>query len=394
VLAGPSCTQILGDMGAEVIKLERPGAGDDTRAFAPPFLPKNNGDPSHVSAYFAGINRNKSSVTLNYTKAEGQQVVRRLLQNSDILVENFKTGTLDKYGLGYTDLKKEFPKLVYCSITGFGHSGPYKSRPGYDALVQAMGGIMSVTGEPDGEPMKVGLSVCDLVAGMHGVMGILAALRHVTVSGQGQHVDISMLDVTTALLANQGMNYLATRKVPARLGNQHPNIVPYQVMPASDGHFILSVGNDPTFERFIAVAKQADPTAEELLSDPRFKTAVARVENRQVVTERCNQLTKMRSVAWWLEHLEKNTVGCSRIMNLEEVFDDPHVKAREMLLDMKMDSLDKPATVIASPFKFAETPVTYRKPPPELGEHTDDILRSVAGYSEAEVADLRAKGAV
>jgi len=242
--------------------------------------------------------------------------------------------------------------------------------------------------------MKVGLSVCDLVAGMHGVMGILAALRHVMVSGKGQHVDISMLDVTTALLANQGMNYLANRKLPPRLGNQHPNIVPYQVMPAADGHFILSVANDPTFERFIAVAKQADPAAEELLQDARFKSAVARVENRVIVTERCNKLTELRPVAWWLEQLEKNSVGCSRILNLEEVFDDPHVKARNMLLDLEMDSLEKPATVIASPFKFDETPVTYRSSPPELGQHTDEVLREVAGYSEAEVAELKVKGAI
>lgn len=384
-------------MGAEVIKLERPGAGDDTRAFAPPFLPKNDsGDPSHVSAYFAGVNRNKVSVTMNYTKPEGQEVIRRLLSKCDVLVENFKTGTLDKYGLGYPQLKKEFPKLVYCSITGFGHTGPYCKRPGYDALIQAMGGVMSITGDPKGEPMKVGLSVCDLVAGMHGVMGILAALRHVSVSGQGQHVDISMLDVTTALLANQGMNYLATRKLPERLGNHHPNIVPYQVMPASDGHFILSVGNDPTFERFVAVAREADPSAgaEKLLEDPRFKTAVARVQNRQAVTETCNALTATRPVAWWLEHLEKHSVGCSPILNLEEVFSDPHVLHRQMLLDLKMDALEKPATVIASPFKFDETPVSYRRPPPELGEHTAEVLADLAGYSAAEIAELREKGAV
>jgi len=397
VLAGPSCTQILGDMGAEVIKLERPGSGDDTRAFAPPFLPKNDaGEPSEVSAYFAGINRNKVSVTMNYTKAEGQQVIRRLLSKCDVLVENFKSGTLARYGLGYEDLKAEYPKLVYCSITGFGHTGPYSKRPGYDALIQAMGGIMSLTGAPEGEPMKVGVSVIDLVAGMHGVMGVLAALRHASITGMGQHVDISMLDVTTALLANQGMNYLATRKVPERLGNHHPNIVPYQVMPAADGHFVLSVGNDPTFERFIAVCREAAPdaAAEKLLEDPCFATAVARVVNRQAVTERCNELTRTQPVAWWLERLEKQSVGCCRIMNLEEVFSDPHILERQMLLDMDIPSVDKKATVIASPFKFGGTPVTYRRPPPMLGQHTDEVLRGLGGYSEAEVADLREKGAV
>lgn len=308
------------------------------------------------------------------------------------MIENFKTGTLPKYGLGYDDLKDEFPKLVYCSITGFGHTGPYSARPGYDALIQAMGGIMSVTGEPNGEPMKVGLSVCDLVAGMHGVMGVLAALRHASVSGEGQHVDISMLDVTTALLANQGMNYLATKQVPKRLGNNHPNIVPYQVMPASDGYFILTVANDPAFERFVAVATQADPTlnAQKLLEDSRFNTAVARVENRHLVTKMCNEITMTRPVEWWLAELEKNSIGCSKILNLEEVFADRHVQAREMVLDLDVPSLDRPATVIASPFKFGGTPVTYRKPPPELGEHTEEVLTSIAGCSKEEVAALKA----
>lgn len=397
VLAGPSCTMMLGDMGAEVIKIERPKTGDDTRAFAPPFLPKNSkGDLSDVAAYFAGINRNKSSMTLNYTKAEGQAIIRRLAAKCDVLVENFKTGTLEKYGLGYHDLKEEFPGLVYCSITGFGHTGPYKSRPGYDALIQAMGGIMSITGEPSGEPMKVGLSICDLTAGMHGVIGILAALRHKSLTGEGQHVDISMLDVTTALLANQGMNYLATEKQPARLGNHHPNIVPYQVMPASDGFFILSVGNDATFERFIAVAQKAAPDAgaEKLLEDPLFKSAVARVTNREHVTQTCNALTKVQPVKWWLEELEKASVGCSPIMNLPEVFADPHVNARGMLLEMEHKSLEQPAKLIASPLKFDKTPVSYRQPPPLLGEHSETILVDVAGYTEKEVAELREVGAI
>jgi len=397
VLAGPSCTMMLGDMGAEVIKLERPKVGDDTRNFAPPFLPKNSkGELSDVAAYFAGINRNKSSLTLNYGKPEGQAIVRRLLKKCDVLVENFKTGTLEKYGLGYNDLREEFPGLIYCSITGFGHTGPYKSRPGYDALIQAMGGIMSITGEPGGEPMKVGLSICDLTAGMHGTIGILAALRHKTNTGEGQHVDISMLDVTTALLANQGMNYLATSKQPARLGNHHPNIVPYQVMPASDGFFILSVGNDATFERFIAVAQKANPDAgaENLLEDPLFNTAVARVTNRAHVTDTCNNLTKVKPVAWWLKELEEASVGCSPIMNLEEVFADPHVNSRGMLLEMEHKSLEQPAKLIASPLKFDKTPVTYRQPPPLLGEQSEEILEEVGGYTKEEVAQLRAVGAI
>jgi crotonobetainyl-CoA:carnitine CoA-transferase CaiB-like acyl-CoA transferase len=388
---------MLGDMGAEVIKLERPKVGDDTRNFAPPFMPKNTaGEPSDVSAYFAGINRNKASVTMNYSKPEGQAVMKRLLSKSDIFVENFKTGTLEKYGLGYHQIKEEFPGLIYCSITGFGHTGPYSPRPGYDALIQAMGGIMSITGEPDGAPMKVGLSICDLTAGMHGAIGILAALRHKMVTGEGQHVDIGMLDVTTALLANQGMNYLATGKQPARLGNAHPNIVPYQVMPASDGFFILSVGNDATFERFIAVAQQADPDANagDLLQDERFNCAVGRVTNREHVTATCNALTKSKPIAWWLENLEKASVGVSPIMDLEQVFADPHVQARGMVMEMEHKSLEQPAKLIASPLKFDKTPVSYRTPPPLLGEHSEEVLTSVGGYTDKEVAELREAGAI
>jgi len=396
-LAGPSCTQMLADMGAEVIKVERPKVGDDTRNFAPPYLPKNEaGEPSDISAYFAGCNRNKSSITVNYTQSDGQAILRKLLTKSDILVENFKTGTLQRYGLGYDDLKADFPGLIYCSITGFGQTGPYAKRPGYDALVQAMGGIMSITGEPEGEPMKVGLSICDLTAGMHGSIGILAALRHKMVTGVGQHVDISMLDVSTAILANQGMNYLATGKNPERLGNNHPNIVPYQAMPASDGYFILSVGNDGQFQKFIEVASRAAPelNPDRLLEDPLFKTAPARVMNRQKVTDTCNGITKTRSVEWWLQELEKAGVGCSPILNLQQVFADPHIQYREMVVDMEHSKLEKPAKLIASPFKYSETPVSYRKPPPLLGEHTDDILTKVAGYTTQEVDELKAKGAI
>jgi crotonobetainyl-CoA:carnitine CoA-transferase CaiB-like acyl-CoA transferase len=322
--------------------------------------------------------------------------MKRLLSKSDIFVENFKTGTLEKYGLGYHQIKEEFPGLIYCSITGFGHTGPYSARPGYDALIQAMGGIMSITGEPDGAPMKVGLSICDLTAGMHGAIGILAALRHKMVTGEGQHVDIGMLDVTTALLANQGMNYLATGKQPARLGNAHPNIVPYQVMPASDGFFILSVGNDATFERFIAVAQQADPDANagDLFQDERFNCAVGRVTNREHVTATCNALTKSKPIAWWLENLEKASVGVSPIMDLEQVFADPHVQARGMVMEMEHKSLEQPAKLIASPLKFDKTPVSYRTPPPLLGEHSEEVLTSVGGYTDKEVAELREAGAI
>lgn len=393
VLAGPCCTQILGDLGAEITKLERPKVGDDTRGFAPPFLPKAEQEP--MAAYFAAQNRNKSSVTLNYTKPEGQEVVKRLLKSSDVLVENFKTGTLEKYGLSYKHLKEEFPSLVYCSITGFGQTGPYSPRPGYDALVQAMGGYMSVTGEPEGEPMKVGVPVHDLYAGLHGVIGILAALRHASLTGQGQHVDIGMLDVSTSMLANQASNFLATGEIPKRLGNQHPNIVPYQVMPAADGYFILAVGNDPTFERFISVAKKAAPESkpELLLEDGKFNSQTARVANRKLVTDACNNITRQKPVAWWLEELEKASVGCSSIQNLEEVFDDPHVKARDMVIEMPIKGHSAPAKLVASPLKFSETPATYRRPPPQLGEHTEEVLKN-AGFSAEEVESLQKTGVV
>jgi crotonobetainyl-CoA:carnitine CoA-transferase CaiB-like acyl-CoA transferase len=379
---------MLGDMGATVIKLEQIGKGDDTRRFAPPFLPKDDEHDSDTAAYFAGINRNKHSVTLNYTKQEGQMVAKKLIANCDILVENFKTGTLEKYGLGYEQLKEQFPGLIYCSITGFGHTGPYAARPGYDALIQAMGGIMSITGVPDGEPMKVGISMCDTTAGLHGVIGILSALRHRDLTGEGQHVDISMLDVTVSLLANQGMNYLATKKRQPRLGNNHPNIVPYQVMPTSDGFFILSVGNDGQFEKFCKVAE-----CEELLEDQRCSTAVARVSNRAYCTEKCNEATSRQPTKYWLEKLAAAGVGCAPILHLDEVFADPHVRAREMVLKMDIPGLDQPADLIGSPMKFSKTKVNYRMPPPALGEHTDQVL-SEFGFSAQEIEDLKKAKAV
>lgn len=390
ILAGPSCTQILGDLGAEIIKIERPKVGDDTRNFAPPYMPDEEGKDSSESAYFVGTNRNKRSLTLNLGDPEGQAIAKRLIAKSDILAENFKTGTLDKYGLGYNDLKGEFPRLIYCSVTGFGHTGPYAPRPAYDALIQAMGGVMSLTGEPAGEPMKVGVSIADLMSGMYAAVGVLAAVRHQEKTGKGQHVDISMLDTHVAWLANQGMNYLATGENPERLGNQHPNIVPYQVMPSSDGYFVLSVANDPTFERFCKAGG-----CEHLLEDARFNTAVARVRNRTVVTDTLNDITRTKPTAWWIETLENNKVGCGRINTLQEVFDDPQVKAREMVIEMDHPAAgSRKAKVIGSPLKMSETPVSYRRPAPLLGQHTEELLGEYLGMSSAEVAALREKGVV
>ena len=390
ILAGPHCTQILGDLGAEVIKVERPGTGDDTRNFAPPYLPRANGGDSSESAYFAGTNRNKRSVTLDLGHPEGRALARRLIAGSDILAENFKTGTLAKYGLGYDDLKDEFPGLVYCSVTGFGHTGPYASRPAYDALIQAMGGVMSITGEPDGEPMKVGVSIADLMSGMYAAVAILAAVRHRHLTGKGQHVDIAMLDTHVAWLANQGMNYLSTGENPPRLGNQHPNIVPYQVMPAADGYFVLSVANDPAFERFCEAAD-----CRKLLDDDRFATAVERVRNRDVVTNTLNEVTRTRPVAWWLERLEAAGVGYGSINTLEEVFADPQVKARKMVVEMEHPATGgRPVRLIASPIKLSGTPATYRRAPPTLGQHTDEVLAERLGLGPAELRSLRNRGII
>lgn len=381
VLAGPTCTQMLGDMGAEVIKIERPEAGDDTRGFAPPFWPETK-----ESAYFLGVNRNKLSVTLDIAKPEGQAVIHKLLEHCDILAENFKVGALAKYGLGWEQLKEKYPRLIYCSITGFGQTGPYAPRPGYDALIQAMGGVMSLTGEPNGSPQKVGVPVADLFAGLYGCIGILAALNHRTATGEGQQIDIGMLDTHVAWLANQGMNYIATGENPPRLGNQHPNISPYQEFPTKDGYMILAVGNDPTFERFCKAFGQ-----EALLADERFATNPNRVANRDLVTQTLTPLTKSRTTTEWVDALEALKIACGPINTLEQVFADPHVQARGMRVKMAHAS-GQEIEVIANPVKMSATPADYRVPPPTLGQHNDQVLRGLLGMTDAEVAALREKG--
>jgi crotonobetainyl-CoA:carnitine CoA-transferase CaiB-like acyl-CoA transferase len=385
VLAGPTCVQMLGDLGAEVIKIEKPGNGDDTRGFAPPYMPG-----TRESAYFVGVNRNKRSVTLDISLPEGQALARRLLAGCDILVENFKVGALAKYGLGYRQLREEFPGLIYCSITGFGQTGPYASRPGYDSLIQAMGGVMSLTGEPDGMPQKVGVPVADLFAGLYGCIGILAALRHKERTGRGQEIDIGMLDTSVAWLANQGMNYLATDRNPPRLGNQHPNIVPYQVFATADGHVVLSIGNDPTFRRFCENFELRD-----LPDDPRFATNAARVENRQLVTDTLAPVLRRHPTAWWVERLEALSIGCGPINRLSDVFADPQVVARGMVVALPSATAeDGGVRVIANPVRLSETPVEYRHPPPTLGEHTEQVLGALLGLDAAEVAALRGRGVV
>ncbi len=473
VLAGPTCVQMLADLGADVIKIEKPGSGDDTRGFAPPFMPG-----TAESAYFVGVNRNKRSVTLDIARPEGQALALRLIKGCDVLVENFKAGALARYGLGYEQLRDRFPRLIYCSITGFGQTGPYAERPGYDGLMQAMGGVMSLTGEPDSLPQKVGIPVADLFAGLYGCIGVLAALRHRDATGQGglanagaaqdagqaaaaatartaaaesaaaaavdlraaaedvvgrsalargtvslgqeaggattagglatgalqsappgtgtgakgvggQHIDIGMLDTHVAWLANQGMNYLATGENPARLGNQHPNIVPYQVFATADGHVVLSIGNDPTFRRFCESFGLA-----EMAQDERFATNAARVQNRDLVTRALEPVLSAHPTAWWVERLEAQKIGCGPINTLAQVFADPQVVARGMVVTMPHPATPDGVRVIANPVRLSATPADYRLPPPMLGEHTDEVLAARLGLDAAALAGLRERGVI
>jgi crotonobetainyl-CoA:carnitine CoA-transferase CaiB-like acyl-CoA transferase len=327
-------------------------------------------------------------VTLDVAKPEGQEIALQLIAGCDILVENIKVGALEKYGLGYRQVHAKFPRMIYCSITGFGQTGPYAPRPGYDSLIQAMGGVMSLTGEPDGLPQKVGVPVADLFAGLYGCIGILSALRHRDLTGRGQQIDIGMLDTHAAWLANQGMNYLATGENPPRLGNQHPNIVPYQVFASEDGHIVLSIGNDPTFKRFCEAFALTH-----LLEDARFATNAARVQNRQLVTETLTPVMQQHRTAWWVEKLEALKIGCGPINKLSEVFADPQVIARGAVVEMHHGSGER-MKMIANPVKLSETPADYRLPPPMLGEHTDSVLHERLGLDAERLAALRAKGVI
>jgi crotonobetainyl-CoA:carnitine CoA-transferase CaiB-like acyl-CoA transferase len=389
VLAGPYCTQMLGDLGADVIKIERPGAGDDTRKFAPPFVTDDAGNETTESAYFMSANRNKRSVEIDLTSEAGQDIVRQLALQADVLVENFKTGNLAKYGLGYDDLKDANPKLVYCSITGFGQTGPYAQRPGYDFLIQGMGGIMSITGEAEGEPQKVGVPIADIMSGMFAAVAINGALRHSAVTGQGQYIDIGMLDTQVAWLVNQGMNFIHSGQAE-RLGNAHPNIVPYQVFKSADGHIVLAIGNDNQFRTFCDFAG-----ASELPDDPMFATNDARVKNRTETVAKIQAIIEQHPSKYWLEELEKMKIGCGPINTLDQVFTDPHVLAREMVVNVPHPLIEGDgAKLIASPLRLSETPIEYRHHPPLLGEHTTEVLAEKLGLDDAALADLKASGAI
>ena len=396
VLAGPWCTQTLADLGADVIKIERPGTGDDTRTWGPPFLKNDDGVETHEAAYYLGANRNKRSVTCDIAQPAGQALIRALVTHCDVFVENFKVGDMARYGLDYASLKLLNPRLVYCSVTGFGQDGPYAERAGYDYAIQGMGGLMSVTGERDdlgGGPQKVGVAVADLMTGMYATVGILAALRHAEKTGEGQQVDMALLDTQVAMLANLGANYLVSGKVPQRVGNAHQNIVPYQVFevaPALDGskdHIILAVGNDSQYVKFCNVAN-----IPELGLNPLFAKNRDRVQNRSQLVPILEAVMKLRSKADWLSALEAAKVPCGAINNLAEVFSDPQIEAREMVTHWQHPfKNDLPR--VASPIKLSATPVRAPGrgglPPPLLGQHTDEVLREVLNFSDTQLSELK-----
>jgi crotonobetainyl-CoA:carnitine CoA-transferase CaiB-like acyl-CoA transferase len=387
VLAGPVATQLLGDLGADVVKVERPGTGDDTRAWGPPYLKGADGQDSSESAYFLSCNRNKRSLTIDLGKKEGHALVRDLAARADVLIENFKVGDMARFGLAYADLGPALPRLVYCSISGFGQTGPYAAQPGYDFLVQGMGGVMSITGEPDGEPMKVGVAVADVVCGLYASVAILAALRHREETGQGQHIDLGLLDTQVAWLMNQGMNCLVSGKPPGRLGNAHPNIVPYQVFAASDGYVIIAVGNDGQFRKFAACLGMPA-----LGRDPDYASNAARVRNRDKLVPILEALIRAKARDHWLETLTAAGVPCGPVNDIGQVFADAQVLARGMRIVMPHPSADAGCvSLIGNPLKLSASPVEYRRAPPLLGQHTDEVLEEWLDLAADQRAALRAK---
>jgi formyl-CoA transferase len=390
ILAGPWCTQILADLGAEVIKIERPGDGDDTRSWGPPYLKDTDGNDTRESAYYLSCNRGKKSVTLDVSTHEGQDIVRKLASQSDLLIENYKVGGLLQYGLDYERIKVVNPRLIYCSITGFGQTGPYASNAGYDFIIQAMGGMMSITGErddlPGGGPQKVGVAVSDLMTGMYATVALLAALAHRERTGEGQYIDIALLDSEVAMVANLGSNYLISGKAPGRMGNAHQNIVPYQSFATADGHMILAVGNDNQFSKFCSVAGRP-----ELAQDPRFATNPDRVRNRLTLVPIVGEIMRTRTTRQWLEALEPAGVPVGPINNLAQVFADPQVQARGMKVEAPHPLAGK-VPMVASPMKLSTTPVEHRTAPPTLGQHTGEILTALLGLTEQEIAQLRERG--
>lgn len=395
ILAGPWASQMLADLGADVIKIERPGCGDDTRGWGPPWLKDESGQDTDVAAYYLATNRNKRSVTVDMTQPQGRQLLHDLAAQSDVVIENFKVGGLAQYGLDYATLAEINPRLVYCSITGFGQDGPYAPRAGYDFLIQGLGGLMSLSGRPDGEegagPMKVGVALTDILTGLYASNAILAALAHrdrAGGEGRGQYIDMALLDVQVACLANQALNYLTTGRPPVRLGNAHPSIVPYEDFPTADGYMILAIGNDGQFARFCREAGRA-----ELAADERYATNAARVRNRRELIPLLRQATVMRTTQEWIAALETQAVPCGPINSLADVFADPQVVARGLQLELRHPELG-PVPSVASPMRFSATPVEYRLAPPRLGEHTEAVLAECLGLDAERIAALRAAAVI
>jgi formyl-CoA transferase len=390
VLAGPWCTQLLADLGADVIKVERPGSGDDTRAWGPPYLRDADGRDTSEAAYYLAANRNKRSITVDLSKPAGSEIVQKLAAQSDILVENYKVDQLARYRLDFATLAAAHPRLIYCSITGFGQTGPHRDRAGYDFIIQGSGGFMSITGErddlPGGGPQKAGVAVSDLMTGMYAGVAILAAVAHREQTGTGQHIDLALYDVMVAMLANMNMNYLTSGRAPGRAGNAHQNIVPYQVFSAADGHLIVAVGNDTQFVRFCEVAGRP-----ELARDPRFARNADRVRHRAILVPLLEAILRERTVGDWVEALEAATVPCGPINDIAHALSDPQVAARGLRVDLP-HPLAPCVPLVASPIRFSATPAVYERAPPLLGEHTDEVLRERLHYGADRIAELRAAG--
>ena len=392
VLAGPWCSQLLADLGADVVKVERPAGGDDTRAWGPPWVARDDGSASDESAYFVSANRNKRSLTVDLGAPDGQASIRALAAEADVLIENFKVGGLARYGLDHETLKALNPRLIYCSITGFGQTGPWAERPGYDFLIQGMGGLMSVTGRPDGEPgggpLKVGVALTDVMTGLYASVAVLAALQRRHASGMGQHIDLALLDVQVAALANQASNFLVGGQVPQRMGNAHPNIVPYQDFPTADGHMIVTVGNDSQFASFSATLGHP-----EWSRDPRFATNAQRVQHRDVLVALIRAITVGRGTDAWVAAMEAANVPCGPINTLDRVFAQPQLQARGLQIDMA-HPVAATLPLVGNPIRLSESPVDYRRAPPTLGQHTDEVLGDWLALDADVIATLRRSGVV
>jgi formyl-CoA transferase len=392
ILAGPWCAQLLGDLGATVIKIEHPGRGDDTRSWGPPFLEDAAGNETHEAAYYLGVNRNKLSVAVDFTKPEGRAIVAALARDADVFLENYKVGGLAKYGLDYASLRADNPDIVYCSVTGFGQSGPYARNAGYDFMIQGMGGLMSITGErddkPGGGPQKVGVAVADIMTGLYATIGIQAALIHRDRTGEGQYIDLALLDTQVAMIANLNMNYLVSGTVPGRMGNAHANIVPYEAFATSDGHVILAVGNDGQFEKFCEIAGRPD-----IAADPRFAKNADRVRNRETLVPMIAELIRTRTMRDWIDACERAHVPCGPINRLDQVFADPQVVHRGMRIDLP-HPLSGTVPQVVNPIKLSATPLAFGSAPPLLGQHTAQVLGERLGYDAARISDLAARGIV